>query len=93
MAFRAASEVICDYCEDRIEVGDVLTAFSLALSAPDSAFEIASNEELSYDDRVLQLTEHPYIMSEEKGIKSWDREKTTQLVAILLIYFATAREP
>ena len=92
LAVRAARDVIGEYCgEDCTEITDVFTLFAVSLSASDSTIAIAYNEELSRDERVEQLIEHQQIMSEVECITSWDREKTTQLIAILLVFFAEAR--
>jgi len=92
LAVKAARDVIGDYCYGTCnEITDMFTLFAAALSASDSTIAIASNEELSRDERVSQLIEHQHVMSSVEAITSWDREKTTQLIAILLVFFAEAR--
>jgi hypothetical protein len=92
LAVKAARDVIGDYCDGTCtEVTDMFTLLAATLSTSDSTFAIASNEELSRDERVSELIEHQQIMSAVEGITSWDREKTTQLIAILLVFFAEAR--
>ncbi|NIA11995.1 MAG: hypothetical protein GWP10_20315 [Nitrospiraceae bacterium] len=91
MAVKAASNTVCDYCGNRSDVGDVLTAFSAALTAFDDAAQIASNLEIPRGDRVSAVIDHLEIFSAMDDIASWDREDTRQLVAILLVYFAEAR--
>lgn len=92
LAVEAARDVIGEYCTPSCpEITDMFTLFVAALSAPDSTIAIAANEELSRDERVSQLIEHQPVMSSVEGIMSWDREKTTQLIAILLVFFAESR--
>lgn len=92
LAVKAARDVICEYCDETCtEIADMFTLFTAALSVSDDAVAIASNCELSRDERVSQLIEHQQIMASVEAITSWDREKTTQLIAILLVFFAEAR--
>ena len=53
LAVRAARDVIGEYCNETCTaITDMFTLFAAALSASDSTIAIASNEELSRDERV-----------------------------------------
>ena len=95
MAVRAASQSVCDYCGNRVDVCDILAAFAaaLALSTPTTTVAIATDESMSFNDRVEFLIGRQEIISEIESINSWSRDDTLRLVAILIIYFSTAEEP
>lgn len=92
LAVEAARDVIGDYCGVNCpEITDIFSMFVAAISVPGSMFAITSNEKLSIDERVAQLIEHKAVMSSVGPFMSWDREKTTQLFAILLVFITEAR--
>ena len=95
MAVRAASSSISDYCGNRTDVSNILSAFmaALVLSTPTTTVAIATDESLSFDNRIEFLVSREELISEIESIESWSREDTLRLVAILIIYFSTAKKP
>ena len=95
MAVRAASSSVRDYCGNRSDVSDILAAFAaaLALSTPTTTIEIARDTSLSFDDRIEFLISRQELVFDINNCTSWSRENTLRLVAILIIYFATAKKP